>query len=94
MIALTKSNVLFNWQKLTFRHRLLLVMTLSGVVKLLILSIAGFAYLKHWEEQESGEKALGIAKFLAASPSVIEAIEAKNPELIREKVELLRSSCR
>ncbi|NQZ91103.1 MAG: sensor histidine kinase [Moritella sp.] len=92
MFAFIKKNTLFNWQKFNFRHRLLLIMTLSGLIKLLILSIAGFAYLKHWEEQESGEKALGIAKFLAASPSVVEAIEAKNPELIREKVELLRTS--
>jgi len=92
MIALTKSNVLFNWQKLSFRHRLLLIMTLSGVVKLLILSIAGFTYLKHWEEQDSGKNALGIATFLSTSPCVIRAIETNNPELIREKIEYLRAS--
>ncbi|PKH08155.1 histidine kinase [Moritella sp. Urea-trap-13] len=67
-------------------------MTLSGIVKLLILSIAGFAYLKHWEEQDSGNNALGIAKFLSTSPCVIKAIETNNPELIRAKIEYLRAS--
>ncbi|QFI40262.1 sensor histidine kinase [Moritella marina ATCC 15381] len=67
-------------------------MTLSGIVKLLILSIAGFVYLKHWEEQDSGNNALGIAKFLSTSPCVNRAIETNNPELIREKIEYLRAS--
>jgi len=87
-----KKNTLFNWQKLNFRRRLLLIMTLSGLVKLLILSVAGFAYLKHWEEQDSGNNALGIAKFLSTNPCVVKAINTNNPELIREKVESLRAS--
>ncbi|WP_017220567.1 ATP-binding protein [Moritella dasanensis] len=92
MIALMKNNALFNWQKLSFRRRLLLIMTLSGIVKLLILSVAGFAYLKHWEEQDSGNNALGIAKFLSTSPCVIKAIETNNPALIKNKIEYLRAS--
>jgi two-component system CitB family sensor kinase len=92
MITIFKNNGLFNWQKLSFRRRLLLIMTLSGIVKLLILSIAGFIYLKHWEEQDSGNNALGIAKFLSTSPCVIKAIETNNPELIRNKIEYLRAS--
>lgn len=87
-----KNNALFNWQKLSFRRRLLLIMTLSGIVKLLILSVAGFAYLKHWEEQDSGNNALGIAKFLSTSPCVIKAIETNNPALIKNKIEYLRAS--
>lgn len=92
MFALMKNNALFNWQQLNFRRRLLLVMTLSGLVKLLILSIAGFAYLKHWEEQDSGNNALGIAKFLSTNPCVIKAIEKNDPEIIRDKIESLRTS--
>ncbi|GIC78820.1 sensor histidine kinase [Moritella sp. F3] len=92
MITILKNNALFNWQKLSFRRRLLLIMTLSGIVKLLILSIAGFIYLKHWEEQDSGNNALGIAKFLSTSPCVVKAIETNNPELIRNKIEYLRAS--
>jgi len=92
MLAFMKKNTLFNWQKLNFRRRLLLIMTLSGLVKLLILSVAGFAYLKHWEEQDSGNNALGIAKFLSTNPCVVKAINTNNPELIREKVESLRAS--
>ncbi|QUM77130.1 sensor histidine kinase [Moritella sp. 24] len=92
MLSLIKNNALFNWQKLNFRRRLLLVMTLSGLVKLLILSVAGFAYLKHWEEQDSGNNALGIATFLSSNPCVLKAIDTKNPELIRDKIEYLRAS--
>ena len=92
MIASMKNNALFNWQKLSFRRRLLLIMTLSGIVKLLVLSIAGFAYLKHWEEQDSGKNALGIATFLSTSPCVIKAIETNDPEKIRDKIEYLRAS--
>ena len=92
MLSFIKNNALFNWQRLSFRRRLLLVMTLSGLVKLVILSIAGFAYLKHWEEQDSGNNALGIAKFLSTNPCVIKAIDTNNPELIREKIEYLRAS--
>ncbi|MFT7683294.1 MAG: two-component system CitB family sensor kinase [Moritella dasanensis] len=92
MIALMKNNALFNWQKLSFRRRLLLIMTLTGIVKLLILSVAGFAYLKHWEEQDSGNNALGIAKFLSTSPCVIKAIETNTPALIKNKIEYLRAS--
>lgn len=87
-----KNNALFNWQKLSFRRRLLLIMTLTGIVKLLILSVAGFAYLKHWEEQDSGNNALGIAKFLSTSPCVIKAIETNTPALIKNKIEYLRAS--
>ncbi|PMG87481.1 ATP-binding protein [Vibrio breoganii] len=66
-----------NWNKLSIRKRLLLVMMLSGLAELLILSVAGFYYIKSSQEQEMGEKALGIATFLSNSPSIIKMIETK-----------------
>ena len=81
-----------SWRDLNFRRRLLTVMTISGVGKLLILSVCAFLYIKHWESQDSGDKALGIARFLAQSPLVMMAIEKNDPSLIEEKIERLRSS--
>lgn len=80
------------WSKLSFRRRLLLVMTLSGLIELMILSGAGFSYIKYWEAKDSGEKALGIAKFLADSPTILQAVEANQPDLMTHKIERLRSS--
>ncbi|EPF2927949.1 ATP-binding protein [Vibrio navarrensis] len=66
------------WQNVSFRQRMLLIMTLSGLIELLILVAAGFAYLKHAQEEEMGQKALGVARFLASSPIVIELIEQRD----------------
>ncbi|EJL6400677.1 ATP-binding protein [Vibrio navarrensis] len=66
------------WQSVSFRQRMLLIMTLSGLIELLILVAAGFAYLKHAQEEEMGQKALGVARFLASSPIVIELIEQRD----------------
>ncbi|GAM72530.1 sensor kinase citA [Vibrio sp. JCM 19236] len=65
------------WSALSLRKRLLLVMVLSGFIELVILSIAGFYYIKSSQEQETGEKALGVANFLANSPSIIKMIETR-----------------
>lgn len=81
-----------SWRDLSFRRRLLSVMTISGIGKLLLLSICAFLYVKHWESQDSGDKALGIARFLAQSPIVIEAVSQNSPPLIEEKIERLRAS--
>jgi two-component system CitB family sensor kinase len=80
------------WNNLSFRRRLLMVMSFSGLIQLLILSVAGFAYLQHWEARDSGETALGVAKFLAATPMVINALESKESALIEKKIESLRSA--
>ncbi|NIY88063.1 sensor histidine kinase, partial [Vibrio campbellii] len=64
----------------SFRKRMLIIMTLSGLIELLILVAAGFTYLKFDQEQEMGEKALGIARFLSTSHIVLEMIESKNAE--------------
>ena len=80
------------WRNLSFRRRLLIIMTLSGLINLTILSIAGFNYLKHWEQEDSGKNALGIAKFLANSPIIINSLQAKNPALMADKIESLRAS--
>lgn len=81
-----------SWRNLSFRRRLLSVMTISGIGKLLILSFCAFLYIKHWESQDSGEKALGIARFISQSPLVIKAVEQNAPRLIENKIERLRSS--
>ncbi|MUK61076.1 GHKL domain-containing protein [Aliivibrio fischeri] len=81
-----------SWRNLSFRRRLLSVMTISGIGKLLILSLCAFLYIKHWESQDSGEKALGIARFISQSPLVIKAVEQNAPRLIENKIERLRSS--
>ncbi|MEL7292803.1 MAG: sensor histidine kinase [Pseudomonadota bacterium] len=63
------------WSHISFRKRMLIIMTLSGLIELLILVAAGFIYIKHAQEDEMGHKALGVASFLAKSPYVIQMIE-------------------
>ncbi|WP_372065242.1 ATP-binding protein [Vibrio pelagius] len=61
-------------------------MTVTGLVELLILSAAGFAYIKHSQEEEMGLKALGVAEFLSESPRVIELIQrhSSNSDLLSQ----------
>lgn len=82
----------YTWSKFSFRRRLLVVMTCSGLIQLLILSIAGFIYLKQSESRDSGDTALGIAHFLASTPMVINALQNKNPQLIQKEIESMRRS--
>ncbi len=63
------------WSQISFRHRMLIIMTLSGLIELLLLAAAGFFYIKHSQEEEIGQKALGVASFLAESSSVVSMIE-------------------
>ncbi|MFT4836472.1 MAG: two-component system CitB family sensor kinase [Psychromonas sp.] len=86
------NNKLSKCNKLSFRRRLLVIMTFSGLIQLLILSVAGFMYLKDWEAQDSGNTALGIAKFLATTPMVLDALQNENIDLIRNDVETMRNS--
>ncbi|MGR5559132.1 ATP-binding protein [Vibrio fortis] len=74
------------WSSISFRKRLLIIMTVTGLVELLILSAAGFAYIKHSQEEEMGLKALGVAVFLSESPRVIELIQrhSSNPDLLSQ----------
>ncbi|EIL2910130.1 sensor histidine kinase [Vibrio alginolyticus] len=69
-----------SWKTISFRKRMLIIMTLSGLIELLLLVAAGFTYLKINQEQEMGEKALGVARFLADSAVVREMIETQNPQ--------------
>lgn len=64
-----------SWSTISFRKRMLIIMTLSGLIELLLLVAAGFTYLKVNQEQEMGEKALGVAQFLASSEIVREMID-------------------
>ncbi|ELE2042136.1 TPA: ATP-binding protein [Vibrio vulnificus] len=73
------------WQSISFRKRMLVIMTLSGLIELLILVAAGFAYLKYSQEQEMGQKALGVARFLATSTTVIELIENRDDVTYQQK---------
>ncbi|EGU38669.1 ATP-binding protein [Vibrio scophthalmi] len=77
------------WSKLSIRKRLLLVMVLSGFVELLILSVAGFYYIKNTQEQEMGEKALGLARFLGNSPSIVKMLESGQVGELNTKLESL-----
>ncbi|MBA5763569.1 sensor histidine kinase [Vibrio sp. 404] len=61
-----------NWSGISFRKRMLVIMTLTGLIELLVLVAAGFLYIKHTQQQEVGLKALGVASFLAQSPDVIQ----------------------
>ncbi|MFM2657472.1 ATP-binding protein [Vibrio owensii] len=74
-----------SWSSISFRKRMLIIMTLSGLIELLILVAAGFTYLKFDQEQEMGEKALGVARFLSTSHIVIEMIESQNPEPYQQR---------
>ena len=47
------------WSSISFRKRLLIIMTVTGLVELLILSAAGFAYIKHSQEEEMGAQSFG-----------------------------------
>jgi len=64
-------------------------MTLSGLVELLILTGAGFAYIKQSQQQEMGQKALGVAQFLAQSPAVIRMVETRAPDTLTDKIQQL-----
>ncbi|WP_237363595.1 ATP-binding protein [Vibrio marisflavi] len=68
------------WRNLSFRRRLLVIMTLSGLIELLLLTAAGFVYIKHSQQEEMGLKALGIAQFLAKSPVVIDMVNNEEAE--------------
>ncbi|MEX3073123.1 ATP-binding protein [Vibrio alginolyticus] len=74
-----------SWSTISFRKRMLIIMTLSGLIELLLLVAAGFTYLKVTQEQEMGEKALGIAQFLANSEVVLEMVESDTPELYQAR---------
>ncbi|CAH6866289.1 Sensor kinase CitA, DpiB [Vibrio chagasii] len=63
------------WSSISFRKRLLIIMTVTGLVELLILAAAGFYYIKQSQEQEMGLKALGVAEFLSESPLVTSIIQ-------------------
>ncbi|MGR5237942.1 ATP-binding protein [Vibrio alfacsensis] len=74
-----------SWSTISFRKRMLIIMTLSGLIELLILVAAGFTYLKYDQEQEMGEKALGVARFLSTSHIVREMIESQNVEPYQQR---------
>lgn len=71
---------MIRWKNLSFRRRLLVIMTLFGLIELLILTAAGFVYIKHSQQEEMGLKALGIAQFLAKSPIVIDMVNKETAD--------------
>ncbi|EHU5174991.1 TPA: sensor histidine kinase [Vibrio parahaemolyticus] len=78
-----------SWRTISFRKRMLVIMTLSGLIELLLLVAAGFTYLKVNQEHEMGEKALGVARFLAESEIVIKMVETQQPEPYQESFRAL-----
>ncbi|WP_070971356.1 ATP-binding protein [Vibrio sonorensis] len=73
------------WTSISFRKRMLIIMTLSGLIELLILVLAGFLYVKDAQEKEMGQKALGVATFLSQSPSVIRLVEENGTGVYQER---------
>lgn len=73
------------WNQISFRHRMLIIMTVSGLLQLLVLSIAGFSYIKQSQENEMGLKAQGVATFLAQSSSVINMIDNQTAPRMQER---------
>nr|WP_315972513.1 sensor histidine kinase [Photobacterium swingsii] len=78
------------WSQLNFRRRLLIIMTMSGLLELFVLSGAGFSYIKKWESTDLGEKAIGIAEYIAQTPEIIQAVELQDTKVLREGVERFR----
>ncbi|KUI99413.1 ATP-binding protein [Vibrio sp. MEBiC08052] len=66
------------WNEISFRKRMLIIMTFSGLVELLILALAGFSYIRHQQEEDMGQKALRVATFLSESPAVMEMIRQED----------------
>ncbi|MDW6003883.1 sensor histidine kinase [Vibrio mangrovi] len=62
------------WNEISFRKRMLIMMTFSGLIELLILALAGFSYIRHQQEEDMGQKALRVATYLSESPEVIDMI--------------------
>ncbi|MBY6196809.1 sensor histidine kinase [Vibrio hangzhouensis] len=73
------------WNQISFRHRMLIIMTVSGLLQLLVLSLAGFSYIKQSQENEMGLKAQGVATFLAQSSSVINMIENQTAPRMQDR---------
>ncbi|MGR5287855.1 ATP-binding protein [Vibrio maritimus] len=73
------------WNQISFRYRMLIIMTVSGLLQLLVLTLAGFSYIKQSQEQEVGLKAKGVATFLAQSSAVIHMIEYDTASLMQAR---------
>lgn len=52
----------------------------------MILSWAGFSYIRYNQQEEMGLKALGIAQFLARSPSIVTFIQSGNEPGVQQKI--------
>ncbi len=73
------------WSLISFRYRMLIIMSLSGLLQLLVLSLAGFSYIKESQEQDMGEKAKRVSTYLAQSPFVISMIEQNNASDLQQR---------
>ncbi|GAL19101.1 sensor kinase CitA DpiB [Vibrio maritimus] len=73
------------WNQISFRYRMLIIMTVSGLLQLLVLTLAGFSYIKQSQEEEMGLKAKGVATFLAQSSSVIHMIQYDTSSLMQAR---------
>ncbi|WP_089124562.1 ATP-binding protein [Vibrio algivorus] len=65
------------WNTLNFRRRLLVIMTVSGLFELLVLTAAGFSYIKHTQQSDLAQKAKEVSVFLSRSPEVIQLIQTR-----------------
>lgn len=75
-----------NWSSIGFRKRLILIMTFSGLIQLLVLSWSGFFYILNSQQQDMGQKALGVSQFLAKSDRVIAAVNSGSALHLKEEI--------
>lgn len=69
---------MIQWNTLNFRRRLLVIMTVSGLFELLVLTAAGFSYIKHTQQNDLAQKAKEVSVFLSHSPEVIRVIQTRD----------------
>ena len=68
---------MIQWNTLNFRRRLLVIMTVSGLFELLVLTAAGFSYIKHTQQNDLAQKAKEVSAFLSRSPEIIQLIQTR-----------------
>lgn len=82
---------MIQWNTLNFRRRLLVIMTVSGLFELLVLTAAGFSYIKHTQQNDLAQKAKEVSVFLSRSPEIIQLIQTRQVgELQQEMRDLTR----
>lgn len=77
---------MIQWNTLNFRRRLLVIMTVSGLFELLVLTTAGFSYIKHTQQDDLAKKAKEVSIYLSRSPEVIQLIQTRHVGIQQQKM--------